>query len=1274
MTHADDNRCPNCRRVFRARFYFNRHVANCRRTQPRRIDLPELPPRHNARIRSEVYQSALRGCCKSVRFTRTAQSSAMLPNEFFAEARPLISNWTNSLGEQASEYKVQPVLCVRAIKVNGAGETTHEDKPIFSARALSLIESDIDDVVANLLSKVEAFIRNGSNWVVDDVLYFDLRITKFHSAPNVRGHGAFPLPQRLAQKHAVVNVDNLGAADCFKYAILSVLHYDDVPIHRQRKAKYQPWENELHLDGITWPMTAIQLDRFHRQNPTLMVNILQWVDDNVDNSVQSLCQPRGSLIGKRLVNVLVVDPPSGHGHSHFVGVIFLDRLLNKHANETSHRTRAFHCERCLQPFRSKDSLEAHRPGCYEDRRETLLPPKTLVHRFDNWGRTQAPPYILYADIECILVPGDVATGHLQRHEPVAFGCLLVPNPNIPASAQPLQLGYKVWCGPNCMDEAMAGLAEIVKAVDRWNQTYVDQPIRMTQQDWVQFRSATVCYACGRAFGEGAASKVKDHCHLNGRFRGAACSDCNGKLKMKKKFLPIVFHNLRNYDMHVLCATALGKMKDWNLTVIPQTTERYLSLTAQIPSGFTQKTKRQRFFSLRFIDSYQFLQSSLANLVSNLSLGKLKLCSSLGWPQDLIQAKGVFPYSWLNSIERLDANALPEIEACFDPFSDSNVSGEDYARAQSAWDALQCTTMRDYTLAYLRLDVHQLADVFEEFRSVAMKDDGLDPAHYLTAPGLSWDAAFLSTGAEVDLISDPTMFQFFESGIRGGMVFVNQHRIVANTPRVPEMFNPEEAFCDLLYVDANNLYGQALSMPLPQKEFRWMEQAELDHFDVLSYNVDGPEGCVLEVDMDYPPEVQDRTCDLPLAPERMTTHTSMLTPHMQAQWRHLQELRGHKLENAYRGTQKLMLTHFSKEKYVVHIRVLQLYVQLGLHITKIHRGVVFKQAPFFKSYIDGNSAKRQAAANDFEKDYYKLKNNSLFGKTMENIRNRMDFRLCQTEQRLTMYSSRPSFAGSIIFNENLVGVHVQKETIEMCKPLYIGQAVLDISKWVMYHLRYCRLPQIEAECGVRFRAVGGDTDSFFLAVEAEAGLHSRDMVQQAVLPAMVSHSLLDTSNYPHDHLLFSNRFKARLGCIKDESGGEAFREWIFLRPKCYSLLTVGGDAKKRAKGVRRNVVERQITHADYRHAWENEVELYANQRRIASELHQLYTLQYRKRTLSYFEDKRAWISVNKSLPYGNHSLPNTQRPPKLQFVAPQVLGQLLGGDGDPQAPEGHDQLG
>ena len=177
----------------------------------------------------------------------------------------------------------------------------------------------------------------------------------------------------------------------------------------------------------------------------------------------------------------------------------------------------------------------------------------------------------------------------------------------------------------------------------------------------------------------------------------------------------------------------------------------------------------------------------------------------------------------------------------------------------------------------------------------------------------------------------------------------------------------------------------------------------------------------------------------------------------------------------------------------------------------------------------------------------------------------------------------------------------------------------------------------------------------MTVEAEAGVHAHDVVQQEVLPLMVNRGLLDTSNYPQNHPAFSNTLKARLGCIKDESCGEAFKEWVFLRPKCYSLLTVSGDAKKRAKGVRRNVVQRKINHTDYRRAWEEEVEMYADQRRIASERHQLYTLQYRKRTLSFFEDKRAWVTHNGSLPYGNHLVPNPQLPPKRRLVAPQVMG-------------------
>ena len=221
MAYADDDfRCPNCRRVFRARFHFNRHIAKCQRRLTVVERLPVLPPQGHNHIRSEIYESALRGCCQSIRFTRTAEAGAMLPHEFFAAARPLIDSWLIKLQQHANEYKVQPVLRVKAVKVNAEGEVTHCEKQIFSLSALTMTEGDIDSVVADLLRKVEAYVRNGSNWIIDDVDYFDLRITKFYSAPNVRGHGVFPLPQRLAQKQAVVNVDNQGGSACFKCAIL----------------------------------------------------------------------------------------------------------------------------------------------------------------------------------------------------------------------------------------------------------------------------------------------------------------------------------------------------------------------------------------------------------------------------------------------------------------------------------------------------------------------------------------------------------------------------------------------------------------------------------------------------------------------------------------------------------------------------------------------------------------------------------------------------------------------------------------------------------------------------------------------------------------------------------------------------------------------------------------------------------------------------------------------------------------------------------------------
>ena len=287
----------------------------------------------------------------------------------------------------------------------------------------------------------------------------------------------------------------------------------------------------------------------------------------------------------------------------------------------------------------------------------------------------------------------------------------------------------------------------------------------------------------------------------------------------------------------------------------------------------------------------------------------------------------------------------------------------------------------------------------------------------------------------------------------------------------------------------------------------------------------------------------------------------------------------------------------------------------------------------------NTAKRAAATTKFRKDYYKLKNNSLYGKTVENLRKRKEVRLCNTRRNFVAQSSKPTFRRSIIVKENLVAAILNKETICLDRPVYIGQAVLDLSKLRMFRLQYIELARYrERFAGSEINIIAGDTDSFFLEVK---GISLKD----ELLPAMINDGLLDTSNYPSDSPLFSRQFENQIGLFKDESGGqEIYKEWVFLRPKCYSMQCEDDSSTHKAKGVKRGT---QLNHRQYREIYESfhpDLEtppspnrLRVDQRNIASVNHNIYTSQYSKLALSINDDKRAWVGPNSSLPYGHHRL-------------------------------------
>ena len=450
------------------------------------------------------------------------------------------------------------------------------------------------------------------------------------------------------------------------------------------------------------------------------------------------------------------------------------------------------------------------------------------------------------------------------------------------------------------------------------------------------KSELQCYICQRGFdseSEGL-TKVRDHCHLTGRYRGAAHSKCNLEIRTPN-FVPVVFHNLEGYDSHLFIRN-LG-VSEGDIGCIPKNDEKYISFTKNVVVGSyidENGETKSRYKKLRFVDSFKFMNSGLAKLVDDLDKEtKVRVTNKFydGRSLDLLLRKGVYPYDYMGGYDKLFETKLPSIENFYSKLNDDNISPEDYTHAQNVWNHFNCKTMRDYHDLYLKSDVLLLADVFENFRDLCLENYKLDPAYYYTAPGLFYDACLKKTKINLELLTDPTMHLMIENGIRGGISMITHRHSVANN-KYMESYNPSKESKYIMYLDANNLYGYAMSQPLPTDGFRWMDSSELDSWTSMP--------CILEVDLEYPTELHDLHNEYPLAAERLTIGR----------------------------VEKLVPNLNDKTNYVIHHETLKLYISLGLKVTKIHKGITFNESPWLAKYIRMNTALRTKATSNFEKDF------------------------------------------------------------------------------------------------------------------------------------------------------------------------------------------------------------------------------------------------------------------------------------------------------------------
>ena len=942
---------------------------------------------------------------------------------------------------------------------------------------VNLEGTDENELYNNMLDTIEEKIQKlehveGTGWRLHSVINLKLHTVEW--VP-LRGSSYIELPKELRYKNVIVNMKNEDKR-CFIWCVLRALYpvkKDKYRIDKTLKSKIETF----NTTGIKYPVSLSDINKFECLNSNISITVFGY------NEKDKVFLLRISEHSNRSCKIKLLLVEKG-GVSHYCLIENFSRLVSSQVSK--HNGKSYLCDNCLNPFPKEESLNKHIEYCSTNECIKInMPKKGSILKFENYCNSEKVPFIIYADTESLLKPIQSCepnpqssyTKKYQKHQPISYSYYIKCFDDNVFSQEP-----RTYTRLDAMQKFVESLEKDVKEIA--NIPKVDMIFGKEEAE--RFNKETKCWIRKEDLND---DKVRDHCHFTGRYRGAAHNKCNLKYK-KPKFIPVVFHNLSGYDSHLFIKN-LG-FTAGNIDCIPNNEEKYISFTKHIKVGsYINKEGETKpiIYKIRFIDSFKFMSTPLDKLVNNLpeeDFTNLKKYYT-GDKFSLVKRKGVYPYEYMDSLKRFKENKLPPKESFYSRLTGEDISDEDYIHAKKVWEVFEIKSMEGYHNLYNETDVLLLADVFENFRNICLENYKLDPAHYFTAPGLAWDAALKITKVELELLTDIDMLLMVEKGIRGGVSMVSTRYSKANNKYMNDKFSPSEPSKYIQYLDANNLYGAAMSMKLPTHGFKWMNDKELIAWRKIP--------CILEVDLEYPNELHDLHNDYPLAPERIMCKNRV---------------------------EKLIPNLRNKEKYVIHYDNLKQYLSLGLRLTRIHRGIKFEESEWLKPYIDMNTKLRAKKGNsDFEKDFYKLMNNSVFGKTMEDTRKRVDIKLVNDRVKAKKLTAKPNFEHLNIFCEELLAIHMKKTSLTMNKPIYLGMCILDLSKTIMYEFHY---NYIKPKYGDKAKLLFTDTDSLMYEVKTEDFYKdiSGDVKDR-----------FDTGDYPPNHIsgIPTGCNKKVLGCLK-----------------------------------------------------------------------------------------------------------------------------------------------
>ena len=1069
------------------------------------------------------------------------------------------------------------------IYANTSPETAYSESGIAS-----LIANKKDELEKKIYERMDKV--SGSGWSIKNIEA--ITVTTYTQTPS-RGSSWFEVPDELKNSRlTLINIKN-NDNECFKWCLR--YHQSDKEKNGDRVSVLNKIKDKYNWEGVNFPTGFNDIETFENNNK-VCVNVWQYENGKTFNPLRL-----GNIQFVKNDNINLLLLTQGE-KSHYIYIKKLESLLATAAHKNFKNRR--YCPYCRTCILEDEIYEDHLLTKHfntENNCNLQLPAIGSTMKFKSHKNMMERPFICYCDFECSLIPTGMSD-KIARHEPnsamLYFVCTFDDSRN--------KL-YK-FEGGNCVINLLEQLRLLAKRCILEMQH--NQEMVLTPEDEDNFNNATLCSICNKPFTE-SNKKVRDHCHRTGKFRGAAHNSCNINY-FNNRYLPCVFHNLRGYDSHLIIKKAFDII-EMNKTINPNKKTKE-TINAIPNSG--EKFMTFSIGNIKFIDSFQFMSDSLDGLVESLKSSGSDPYQKFTHMKkhfksdemSLVCKKGVYPYEYIDSYSKLYEKQLPSKEKFYSNVKLEGITDEEYQHAQHVYDYFKCKDFSDYHFLYLKTDVILLADVFENFRQLCLENFRLDPANYITSASLAWDALLLKSDIELELITDVEILDMFEKSKRGGLTFVSSKRWAkANNRAMGSNYNKDEESSYISYLDANNLYGWAMIQSIPYKNIKFDNDVTLPA--ILNTPDDSEIGYMVEADLEFPEKFHNKYRMFPPAPESIIPKEEWMSDYQKS----VMEKTHAKL-----NCPKLIPHLFKHENYPIHYRNLKYLFELGVSIT-VKRVISFEQKPWMKNYIEDNNKLRTVAKkgkNKFLANLYKLFNNAVFGKSLEQIRNRRDIHLTTDRNNAIKHFSRLDFK-SANFIDGLYLIESHKTQLVFDKPIYCGCSVLDLSK---LHMMKFHFDVIHKNFDGFYDLLYSDTDSLVYQIKHKN--FNKWMLE--------NEEHFDLSEMEGKYK--STKNENVLGKFKSEVGSKIITEFCALSAKSYSFKYCDLEVKK-AKGVSKAVTDKLINFEDYKRCMEsNNIQtrpIYS----IQSFNQQIYTTLTDKVSHSPFYDKMKLLDSINCVPYG-----------------------------------------